>query len=53
MAKTRVDELPTHVLAFLLRGVFTMRKLCLAYFANTGVTSAQLMPLFLEAVRIL
>ena len=44
------DEIATHALAFLLRGVCTELKFCLAHFATTGATAAQLMPLFWEAV---
>lgn len=47
------DEIATHALAFLVRGVCTELKFCLAHFATTGVTAAQLMPLFWEAVGIL
>ena len=36
-----------------MRGVCTELKFCLAHFATTGVTAAQLMPLFWEAVCIL
>ena len=49
----KADEIATHALAFLVRGVCTELKFCLAYFATTGVTAAQLMPLFWEAVGIL
>lgn len=49
----KVDELATHALAFLIRGVCTQLKFNLAYFATNGVTADQLMPLFWEAVGIL
>ena len=49
----KVDELATHALAFLVRGVCTELKFCLAHFATTGITAAQLMSLFWEAVAIL
>ena len=49
----KVDEIASHALAFLVRGVCTELKFCLAHFATTGVTAAQLMPLFWEAVAIL
>lgn len=49
----KVNELATDALAFLVRGVCTELKFCLAHFATTGVTAAQLMPLFWEAVGIL
>ena len=45
----KVNEIATHALAFLVCGVCTDLKFCLAHFATTGVTSAQLMPLFWEA----
>ena len=49
----KVDEIATHALAFLVRGVCTELKFCLAHFATIGVTAAQLLPLFWEAVCIL
>ena len=49
----KVDGLASHALVFLVRGVCTELKYCLAYFATTGITSAQLMPLFWDAVCIL
>jgi len=49
----KVDEIATHALAFLVRGVCTQLKFCLTHFATTGVTAAQLLPLFWEAVCIL
>lgn len=49
----KTNEIATHALAFLVRGVCTELKFCRAYFATTGVTAAQMMPLFLEAVAIL
>ena len=52
-ALEKVDEIATHALAFLVRGVCTELKFCLAHFATTGVTAAQLLPLFWEAVCIL
>ena len=48
-----LDEIATHALVFLVRGVCTELKFALAYFATTRVTSAQLMPLFWEGVWIL
>ena len=48
-----LDEVATHALVFLLRGVCTELKFRLAYFSTNGVTSSQLMPLFWEAVAIL
>lgn len=49
----KVNEIASHALAFLVRGVCTQLKFCLAHFTTTGVTGAQLMPLFWEAVCIL
>ena len=49
----KADELASHALAFLVRGVCTELKFCLAHFATAGVTAAQLMPIFWEAVGIL
>lgn len=46
------DDLATHTLAFLVRGVCTELKFCLAHFSTNGVTAAQLMPIFWEAVCI-
>ena len=47
------DDIAKHALVFLVRGVCTELKFALAYFATTGVTSAQLMSLFWEGVCIL
>ena len=41
-----LEKVATHALAFLIRGVCTDLKFCLAHFATTGVTSSQLMPFF-------
>ena len=49
----KTNEIATDTLAFLIQGVCTELKFCLAYFATTGVTAAQMMPLFWEAVAIL
>lgn len=48
-----VDDVATHALAFLIRGMCTELKFCLAHFATTGVTADQLMSIFWEAVCIL
>ena len=47
------NTLATHALVFYLRGIATNLKYSFAYFATTGVTSGQLMPLFWEAVAVL
>ena len=47
------DMIATHPLAFLVRGVCTELKFGLTPFATTGITAAQLMPLFWEAICIL
>ena len=52
-ALEKAGEIATHALAFLVRGVCTELKFCLAHFATTSITAAQLMPLFWEAVCIL
>ena len=52
-ALDKVDEIATHVLAFLVRGVCTELKFVLAHFTTTGITACHLLPLFWEAVSIL
>ena len=52
-ALTSTDELATHALAFLVRGMATDLKYTLAYFLTKDVTSYQLMSLFWKAVRVL
>ena len=47
------NELATHALAFLVRGVATDLKYTLAYFLTKDVTSYQLMSLFWKAVCVL
>ena len=49
----KADTIASHALAFLARGMCTELKLGLAHFATNGITAAQLMPLFWEAVCIL
>ena len=49
----KTDAVATHALVFLVRGVCTELKFSLAYFATNGITAAQIMPLFWEAVCIL
>ncbi|XP_044165514.1 uncharacterized protein LOC122949486 [Acropora millepora] len=49
----KADEIATHALIFLIRGACTQSKFSLAYFATSGVTSIQLLPIFWEAVCIL
>lgn len=49
----KTDEIATHALAFIVRGVSTQLKFCLAHFSTNGVTASQLMPIFWEAVFIL
>ena len=43
------DDPATHAFAFLVRGVCTELKVCLAHFSTNGVTTAQMMPIFWEA----
>jgi hypothetical protein len=52
-ALTSTNELATHALAFLVRGVATDLKYILAYFLTKDVTSYQLMSLFWKAVCVL
>ena len=47
------NEMATHALAFLVRGVATDLKYTLAYFLTKAVTSYQLMSLFWKAVCVL
>ena len=49
----KVDKIASHALLFFIRGVCTELKFSLAYFATSGITSYQLMPLFWEAVFVL
>lgn len=49
----KVDMIATHALPLLVCGVCTDLKFGLAHFVTTGITAAQLMPLFWEAVCIL
>ncbi len=52
-AMTSPNELATHALAFLVRGVATDLKYTLAYFLTKDVTSHQLKSLFWKAVCVL
>ena len=52
-ALTSINELATHALAFLVRGVATDFKYTLVYFLTKDVTSYQLMSLFWKAVCVL
>lgn len=52
-ALEKVDDIATHALVFLVRGICTELKFCLAHFATKGITTAQLLPIFWEAVCIL
>ena len=47
------DDLATHTLVFMARGICTKLKYCMSYFATVNVTSYQLFSLFWEAVFIL
>ena len=47
------NELASHALVFMVRGITTSLKFSLAYFSTKGVTGVQLFPLFWEAVHIL
>ena len=47
------EDLASHVLVFLLRGLATNLKFSFCYFATNNITSYQILPLFWEAVFIL
>ena len=47
------NELATHALLFMVRGLATNLKTSLAYFATSTLTAVQIFPLFWEAVAIL
>ena len=49
----KADDIASHALVFLIRGICTELKFSLAYFATSSVTAAQMMPLFWDAVCIL
>ena len=49
----KADDIATHALVFLIRGVCPQSKFSLAYFKNGGVISIQLLPVFWEAFCIL
>ena len=53
ITEEELDDLATHALAFIVRGVSTNLKFCIAYFATKGATALQLFTLFWEAVFIL
>ena len=47
------DEIASHALLFMARGISTNLKDTLGYFATAGVTAVQLFPIFWRAVSIL
>ena len=49
----KVDEIASHSLVFLIRGICTELNFSLAYFATSSVTAAQMLPLLWDAVCIL
>ena len=49
----KVDEIASHALLFMVRGITTTLKHTLGYFATAAVTAVQLFPLFWKAVGIL
>lgn len=49
----KADEIASHVLLFLVRGMCTELKFALAHFSTREVTAAQILPIFWEAVCIL
>lgn len=48
----KVDNIATHVLVFMLRGIINPIKFSFANFATTGATGCQLFPLLWKAVSI-
>ena len=48
-----VNELATHAMEFFVRGIATDLNFNLAYFATTGISSYQILPIFWEALSIL
>ena len=48
-----INEVASHAMVFLVRGVRRELKFSLTYFATNVVTSGQLMPLFWEALAVL
>ena len=53
ITEEELDDLATHALAFIVRGISTNLKFCVAYFATKGANAIQLFSLFWEAVFIL
>eukprot|EP00112_Aurelia_sp_Birch-Aquarium-sp1_P022151 Seg6146.2 transcript_id=Seg6146.2/GoldUCD/mRNA.D3Y31 product="Transposable element P transposase" protein_id=Seg6146.2/GoldUCD/D3Y31 len=49
----KVDEIASHALLFMVRGILTTLKHTLGYFATAGVSAVQLFPIFWKAVSIL
>lgn len=49
----KADNIASHALVFMVRGLCTELKFSLAYFATDGITSYQLMPIFWQAVGVL
>ena len=47
------DRLATHALIFFVRGIVSVLKFSLAYFATDNITSSQLVPLFCQAILII
>jgi hypothetical protein len=48
-----IDEIVTHALLFMVRGITTTLKHTLGYFATAAVTAVQMFPIFWRAVSIL
>ena len=49
---TKVDEIATHMLVFMIRSIVNPFKFTLANFATTSVTASQLFPIFWKAIGI-
>ena len=51
--KSILRDFATHVIVYMARGIFTDLQYPFGYYASTGMTSAQLYPCTMEAVRVL
>ncbi len=49
----KVDEIASHALLFMVRGISSPLKHTIGYFSTTGVTGVQLFPIFWRAVSML
>ena len=51
--ENKENDIATHILAFMVRGIFTNLQFAFAFFPCTGFTCAQLFPCVWEAVSVL